>query len=238
MNQDTLPSPQTTIKTVRARQASPATYTGIITTYTQNYLELASRHLEPYSAHNFPILQLNNRNQGTDNNIFQRLQTWLTGTESDILWIYGPAQTMRPSMTSFAATHIVNMLDRANLPIIAYHCDADMAKADPLDELRRLVYSLIRQLVWHVPGEFSSIASFNKERFDLLDWNPENLKEALALFHDLMAVVPSLLFCVIGGLNMLERRKEESDDDESDSEDEDEDGGRDEAKHPKVDTEK
>jgi len=100
------------------------------------------------------------------------------------------------------------------------------------------VYSLVRQLVWHAPGQFSSMASFSKERFDLLDWNLESLKEALSLFHDLMAVVPSLLFCVIGGLNMLERHKEESEDEGSEDEDEDKDGERDEAKHPNVDTER
>jgi hypothetical protein len=205
-----------------------------LTTFTNGY---SSRDVEPYSPHNFPTSQLNRRrNRETANNIFQRLQAWLNSAESEVLWIYGPAQTPHPGMALLAATHIVRTLEQANIPIIAYYCNADKAKLDPLDELLGLVYSLIRQLVWHVPKKFSDRKDFDKSRFDLLDGNPESLSGALSLFRDLLGVVPRLLFCIIGGLNMLGPDEEESEKNEDNDSDDGEYKG--EARHVEGDTEK
>ncbi|MCJ1308632.1 hypothetical protein MMC25_002285 [Agyrium rufum] len=187
--------------------------------YAQAYLELVSRHIESYHPHNFPTIMLSIPGiQQTSSSIFQRLQGWLSDPGSEVLWVYGPATSQRPSTITISATHIVEMLKQANVPVIAYSCDRDDAEEDPFDELVRMVYSLIRQLVWLAPKNFKSTRTFDEERFALLNGKASSLDEALSLFRDLFEIVPRLLFCVIDGLDLLYLGTEDEINEEEDEE--------------------
>lgn len=114
------------------------------------------------------------------------------------------------------ASMCIDFANTAKLPVISYFCSLP-----PRDELRTgntqevqallsLTYALIRQLIEHLPIQFSSEFDFGKERLALLDGTLESWKSATELLRDLVGAVPKPLFCIIDGFQLLNSWKTES----------------------------
>lgn len=78
-----------------------------------------------------------------------------------------------------------------------------------------MVYSLIHQLIWILPDDYSKKKDLSPGRFEALDRSRETLPRALAILEDLLAIVPGCgimapgprLVVVIDGIQLCEDRQ-------------------------------
>lgn len=177
----------------------PCRATEKIHNYTFAELELASQSMGAFHmgftnvAVPFP--------QQTANKVFSPLQEWLSAVESRILWVYGPSNATIPSDISLTSAYVVSIINGVKLPLVAHRCRLEDS---PAESLITMVYSLILQLVWLVPEQFSTEKDFTSGRFARLDKSMSSLPDALLLLEDLLTIAPRLLTCVLDGLQTCE----------------------------------
>ena len=140
-----------------------------------------------------------------------RLKDWTLATSSQTLWIMGNPFTPECE-ASIAATHIVAIAQRANLPCLFFFCH--LANFNGLrqdserrhqDQLTTLLYALIRQLSMLTPENFRDSYDFTSA-LDSLQGSPESIPKALDIIRALLLHTPRLLLCVIDGLQILGHR--------------------------------
>ena len=182
----------------------PCRATEQVHNYTFAELELASQSMGSFH------MGFNNVSipfpQQTANKVFGPLQEWLSAIESRILWVYGPSNTTVPSDISLTSAHVVSMINSVKLPLVAHRCRLEDS---PTESLNTMVYSLILQLVWLVPEQFSTEKDFTSGRFAKLDKSMSSLPDALLLLEDLLTIAPRLLTCVLDGLQRCEDDKDD-----------------------------
>ncbi|KAF2234473.1 hypothetical protein EV356DRAFT_501695 [Viridothelium virens] len=178
-------------------------------TNARSFLEHASRSLEPYRQHDFPMLD-ERRKLEIPKQSFQGVQDWLTGTGSEALWIYGPGEAHRPSTMVLAAAYIVKTLEEVPLPFVAYNCDLENARFSLLAEFSNLVFCLLRQLVLLVKSDLDTIDRTYEHRFEELGDGEEGISEAISLIEEILPMAPRLLYCVLGNLDSLEATAREA----------------------------
>ena len=139
--------------------------------------------------------------QKTSSNAHLALQQWLSASERRVLWIYGSPNTSKPSDLSLTSAFVVSTITHAKLPLIAHQCQSSESE---MGSLISLVYSVVIQLIWLLPEDFSTDKDFGSERFDSLDRSRESLPRALCLMEDLFTLAPRLLIVVIDGIQMCE----------------------------------
>lgn len=139
--------------------------------------------------------------QMTSSKAHLALQEWLSAPESRVLWIYGPSHTNKPSDLSSTSAFVVSTIYHAKLPLIAYQCQNS---GSSMDTLISMVYSVIIQLVWLLPENFSTDKNFGFELFSSLDRSRETLSRALCLMEDLFTLAPRLLIVIIDGIQLCE----------------------------------
>lgn len=144
--------------------------------------------------------------------IVTRLQTWISEPKSQILCIISPQFSSYRHEASIAAQHIVSVVQNADVPYLA----VEVSRLEPGPDVLKntsenlqtarlvvLLYSLIRQLTLLVPdpvGEASNIT----ELLNSLDGTKESIPMALRALRALLTHAPSLLICVIDGLQVLD----------------------------------
>ncbi|CZT20229.1 uncharacterized protein RCC_06086 [Ramularia collo-cygni] len=138
-----------------------------------------------------------------------RLQQWIMSRGSNILSL---ASSDAYSPLSDVAAGVIELIDKAKLPIISYFCTLDREASTQDGETREtraatsLVYALIRQAFELLPAVFSSSKDFSPERFRSLDGDIETFEAGLGLLHDGLSQAPPALYCVIDGLQWLDDR--------------------------------
>lgn len=142
--------------------------------------------------------------QRTPKCVFSPLQDWLSASESRTVWLYGPANARTPSEISLTSAYVVSMMESMKVPIIAHRCQPQESETVALISM---IYSLVLQLVWLLPDEFSSDRRFDGSRFAVLDGSMNSLETALILFEDLLAQAPRILVCVLDGIQVIEDGK-------------------------------
>jgi hypothetical protein len=141
-------------------------------------------------------------------NVVRQLQAWSSATESERLWICGPARSGTPSNMVGAAVTILQNAQDLGIPVIAHACERGRSNfpGESREEvgLIGLLYSLIRQLLTFLPPETSGVIDLSEARFKDLDGTADSWEEALELFAELLDAAPPLMIIAIDGLGKLD----------------------------------
>lgn len=196
---------------------------GAVIVHTRQEIEEASRPLMNFmgtreASATSTLLSINDpryQSAGTRQVIGQivtRLQTWISEPKSQILCIISPPFSANRHEATIAAQHIVSVVQKADVPYLSVAVGRLEPGPEVLEntnqhlETARLVvflYSLIRQLTLLVSeevGEANSITSLLKS----LDSTAQSIPAALQVLQALLRHAPSLLVCVIDGLQLLD----------------------------------
>ena len=141
------------------------------------------------------------RPQTTPNKAYFALQEWLSAPESRFLWMYGSANTSKPSELSSTSACLVSKIHNAKLPLIAHQCDDS---GSSMDKLISMVYSVVIQLIWLLPEDFSTKIDLSPCRSESLDRSVYRLPDVLFLMKDLLTLAPRLLIVVIDSIQLCE----------------------------------
>lgn len=142
-----------------------------------------------------------------------RLQEWVQGRRSSLLWLGGPSFEGPDFSNPLAllASKVIDLMDEHHLSVISYFCQtrrADETASPETQELVALMYSLIRQLIELLPPRFDSGKDLSQERFSRLSGTLDSWEEALAVFEDVLEFVPGpTVYCIIDGLHVLDYRR-------------------------------
>jgi hypothetical protein len=173
-------------------------------TYLKSDIQSCTRHLEEFilgpidphqvhdSAHIF-----------AEHQISYAIQSWSSSTNSQALWIMGPADRHYPSTTSLLAAALVNSADEAGAPCVHIFIDWPVSESAILTSV---LYSLIRQLITLLPESIVTTVQLGSERFAFLDgiWSKESSELGLELVKDLLDLSPSLSLIIIDGIEHLD----------------------------------
>lgn len=140
--------------------------------------------------------------------VLAHIETWMQTTESTILWIETPFSVRQDDTAKSAAMGVIESVWTAGINFISHLCERPRESASddmtPIEAgIIGLVYSLIYQLLQF--GVEDDDIDLSKERFDSLASGLDSWSESLALLQDLLMGTYSLPFCIIHGLNELER---------------------------------
>ncbi|KAI7774944.1 hypothetical protein LA080_007643 [Diaporthe eres] len=193
-------------------------HTGAVIVHTRQEIEEASRPLMKFigtydtgANSAYPPYTSAGARQVTGQ-IVTRLQTWISEPKSQILCVISPPSSANRQEATIAAQHIVSVLQNADIPHLAVAVGRLEIGPEVLNstsqhlETARLVillYSFIRQLTLLVPKaieEASNITSL----LESLDGTAQSIPSALQAFQALLRHAPSLLVCVIDGLQLLD----------------------------------
>jgi hypothetical protein len=154
--------------------------------------------------------------------LFSRIQSWATSSDTQTIWIQGYSQTAIPSRNTLTGAYIVSIAHNAKIPVIAYFCQHPMetrrspyvSKTNQRDAVARsihMVCSLISQLLELLPaGIIESEIDLGHERFASIFSTSESLPIAISLLRDSISIGPQLLFCIIDGLQWVEQEKQDA----------------------------
>lgn len=129
------------------------------------------------------------------------LQQWLSASDSRASWILGPPTTSKPSDLSSLSDFLASTLTRAKVPLIAHKCQRSESEQGALISM---VFSVITQLIWLLPENFSTNKDSSLKLVNLLDRIPEKVPLALGVMEDLLALAPPLLVVIIDGIQLCE----------------------------------
>jgi hypothetical protein len=129
------------------------------------------------------------------------IKEWSISITSQILWLLGPPDRHYPSNTSPLAAALINSADEAALP--ALHLFIDWSSNDRYSIFNAL-YSLIRQMISLLPGQFISTADFSSDKFACLTGQMESWEAGLAVLSGLLELAPPLLLLIIDGIDHLD----------------------------------
>lgn len=199
------------------------TQTSAVVVHTRQEIEEASRPLMKFmgtykAGATSALLSINEPSypsaggRQVTGQIVTRLQTWISQSKSQILCIISPPFSANRHEATIAAQHIISVVQNADVP----HLAVAVGRLEPGLEILNntsqhletarlviLLYSLIRQLTLLVPeavGEASNITSL----LESLDGTAQSVPAALKAFQALLRYAPSLLVCVIGGIQLLD----------------------------------
>ena len=139
--------------------------------------------------------------QMTSSKAHLALQDWLSASDSRVLWIYGSSHTNTPSDLSSTSASVVSTINQAKLPLIAYQCQNS---GSSMDTLISMVYSVVIQLIWLLPEEFSTNIDLSHGRLSFFDRSVERLCHVIFFMEDLLTLAPRLLIVVIDGIQLCE----------------------------------
>ena len=147
------------------------------------------------------------------NEMFARLRDWISSDKSEILWVAGPDDHCYPSKMSAIAATMVKLFAEAKPMVIFHFCDLPNLRTIPDGKsmegigLISMVYSMIQQLIEHLPPQFDASNDFGLNRFTPLDGNISTLDGALELFRDLIPLCLPYIVFIIDGIERLDYRK-------------------------------
>lgn len=173
-------------------------------------LELSSKDLQDFFSNDDQLLNLELPLEiYADPSVITTLREWTLGSLSQVLTIACPSVTSFPCPATILSGYYTYSARRAGLPVISHFCSPSLqtssGNSPAAHGLVALVYSLIRQLIELAPPvldcEISSDPS--AERFRKLDGTLNTWEEAISVLDTLLNFMPPLLFCIIGGLDVL-----------------------------------
>ena len=147
------------------------------------------------------------------NEMFTRLRDWISSDKSEILWVAGPDDHCYPSKMSAIAATMVKLFAEAKPMVIFHFCDLPNLRTIPDGKsiegigLISMVYSMIQQLIEHLPPQFDASNDFGLNRFTPLDGNISTLDDALELFRDLITLCLPYIVFIVDGIERLDYRK-------------------------------
>ena len=139
-----------------------------------------------------------------------RLRDWISSEESEILWVAGPEHYCYPSKMSAVAATMVALFTEEKPTAVFHFCDLPLPWTVQGGESREeiglmsMVYSMIQQLIDHVPPRFDSSKDLGLKRFTPLDGNVSTLDGALELLRDLIPLCLPYLVIIIDGIEQLD----------------------------------
>lgn len=144
--------------------------------------------------------------------IVTRLQTWISMPTSQTLCIISPPFSSNRLEATIAAHHVISVVQSTHTPYLAVVIRRLEPSSDVLDktsqsmETARLVlllYTLIRQLTLLVPKSLEETSSITA-LLESLDGTTQSIPAALNILQVLLRHAPSLLFCVIDGMQLID----------------------------------
>ena len=194
-----LPTEEKSRSSQKGIEAGPSDQESTTEKFTFKEIEERSQTLGTATiGFTFETLQ---RPQTTPNKAYFALQEWLSAPESRVLWMYGSANTSKPSELSSTSACLVSKIHDAKLPLIAHQCDNS---GSSMDKLISMVYSVVIQLIWLSPEDFSTKIDLSPRRFESLDRSVDRLPDVLILMNNLLTLAPRLLIVVIDGVQLCE----------------------------------
>lgn len=149
--------------------------------------------------------------------IYNRLLQWASCLTSEALWIEGPPISSAPSQNTLTSAFMLSSLRQLGIPTIAYFCTYDSRNWENFrrpQELLKLTYSLIYQVCTVLPEnlehhpEADNRPDFSSARFSRLTPHEQSLPDAIELLGDLLLAGPSMLYCIINGLQLLDKERD------------------------------
>jgi hypothetical protein len=138
-----------------------------------------------------------------EHSVVLEIQGWSKSSDSQMLWVIGPAERVYPSSTSKIAASVVNSASTLSIPTISYFCDWPQ-KHQTSDPVVSLLYSLVRQLLNITCTTFNSGIGLSDRRLQLLNGSEQSLDEAVKLVKKLIWLVPPLTLCILDGIDHLD----------------------------------
>ncbi|KAL2872517.1 uncharacterized protein BJX67DRAFT_10498 [Aspergillus lucknowensis] len=179
--------------------------------YTRVELQLASAHLQDYFDSEDQIADYQPDVSVTvEDNVMEGLKQWATSTYSQILAIGSSPNTDSSSPVALISACYANLALDARLPVVSHFCSLPPTAKQGLTLFQQgliaLVYSLIRQLIEHLPpvANGTPACTIKAEHVTLLDGTLASWKEVLSLIDALLYYAPPLLLCIVDGLDKLQ----------------------------------
>lgn len=183
---------------------------------TRSDVQFNSRHLASFFNPSAALIPIDPASTVYAEEIaIMSLREWTASPASAILAITGPYQDGEVTSETLIAAYYAALARRADIPVISHFCTLQMekpARGRTREELALvgLVYSLIRQLVDLVPPALEDGSKFPEDRFKKLDGTTRTWDEAIAILRDLLEMSPSVLICVIDGIQWIDDLSTES----------------------------
>ncbi|KAI1451971.1 hypothetical protein F4805DRAFT_463257 [Annulohypoxylon moriforme] len=144
----------------------------------------------------------------------QSIKMWIASRGSRFLWAEGRASRLVQVLTlPRVGINLCGYAYEAGLPVAIFSMNGRpiMAPGSPIRErappVVDLVYSLIRQLVSHLPQRFERPGTLDSWHFQRLNGTIASLEPALEMLADLLEYIPPFLICIIDGLDKLENNE-------------------------------
>ncbi|OJJ46596.1 hypothetical protein ASPZODRAFT_142402 [Penicilliopsis zonata CBS 506.65] len=194
----------------------------------RSQLQLASKHFQSFFDDHDQRLDFDvdvdtdpdHRDLPVEQSVFASLHQWVVNPQ--ILSIGGDptmnstGQTYVLSTPKLISAYCVHAARTTNIPLISHFCtlpvppsetkaSSSSSPASASQGLIRLAYSLIRQLINHLPPVFDCDAGsdLSSERFRRFDGSLKVWADTLSLLDSLLSAAPPLLLCVIDGVDVL-----------------------------------
>lgn len=140
-----------------------------------------------------------------DTQVARRVSTWAGSLERSCLWVQGPAYMAIPSHNTLAATWIVALAEKSQLPVLSYLCQTSQpSRLNKEQRFCKMLLSLIAQAMRFLPEEISTHIDLSFQRLDASIAESAGAPELLSLLQDLISLIPTIAFFFIDSLQALE----------------------------------
>ncbi|GES65449.1 phytanoyl-dioxygenase family protein [Aspergillus terreus] len=148
-----------------------------------------------------------------DAQVYHRLLQWTTSISSEALWLEGPETMGEISRNTLTTAFIADKFRKLRVPVISYFCyynPQDYLTFSRPQELLKMVYDLISQVVCLVPSDLSSaldsdhMPDLSPARIRRLSTDLNSLPNAISLLRDLLPLGPSVMACCVDGVQILD----------------------------------
>ncbi|KAF7555178.1 hypothetical protein G7Z17_g2378 [Cylindrodendrum hubeiense] len=141
-----------------------------------------------------------------------QMQRWIQAPESKMLWVGGDPVSPYGSGLSHAAMRLSTVSMEAGLPCVSFFCKPRYNFTNTSHVSGReagliaLLYSVITQLTYLLPTEFTATKDLDEAQFHLLDGSMDSVPVALQIIQALLTHAPSSLIWVLDGLQLAENQ--------------------------------
>jgi hypothetical protein len=180
---------------------------------TQTILEDTAWMINYVSSEREASLLMESSYLSTDTQVYHRLLRWTTSLSSEALWLAGPEMMGEISPNTLTTAFIVDKFRKLRVPVISYFCyynPKDYRTFSRPQELLKMVYALISQMVSLVPSDLSytldseHMPDLSPARIHRLSTDPKSLPNAIGLLRDLLPLGPAVMACCVDGLQILD----------------------------------
>lgn len=146
-----------------------------------------------------------------DDQVKRRIDTWITNTCCEALWILGPHDVSHPSQNTLTAVCLIALSSRHDVPSLSYFCSLRTlsslgSRLTHKEILLDMIKSFIVQLLLRCPEHIATELDLSSSRFSMLMEPDVDIGMALELFFDVRTLAPRYMHCVIEAVQELEDR--------------------------------